>query len=196
MRKYFYIFLVLSLVVFGSVQLVRFVNGDTVTVSATVGTTVTCNTATSTTAFGTLTTASVFTATPNVTSTLSCNTAAGCTLFVNDLGHSSNPGLYNSTSTGYLIASADASPLTAGTEGYGIQATTTANGSGGTLTINPKYNKTGSNVGGLLTSSTALASSTVPVASREVVVSHLATISGLTAAGSYSDTITYSCTGN
>ena len=73
MRKYFYIFLILSLVVLGSIQLVRYVDGSTVTVSATVSTSLTCNTATSSTSFGALTTASVFTSIPNVTSTLSCH---------------------------------------------------------------------------------------------------------------------------
>ena len=175
--------------------------GDDVTVSATVSETVSCTASTSTTAFGTLTTSAVSTSTPDVTITMSCNYASGCTLKVQDDGNATNPGLY-STTVAYLIGSAnaayaDTATLAAGTEGYGIQGSTNANGSGGTLTIATRYNQTGNAVGGFEITDQSISSSTEPIANRETVVKHKAAISGLTkAATNYSDILTYSCTGN
>ena len=175
--------------------------GSDVTVSATVSQTVSCAASTSTTAFGTLTTSAVSTSTPDVTITMSCNYASGCTLKVQDDGNATNPGLY-STTVAYLIGSADAAyadtaTLAAGTEGYGIQGSTNANGSGGTLTIATRYNQTGNAVGGFEITDQSISSSTEPIANRETVVKHKAAISGLTkAATNYSDILTYSCTGN
>ena len=175
--------------------------GDDVTVSATVSETVSCAASTTTTAFGTLTTTAVSTSTPDVTITMSCNYASGCTLKVQDDGNATNPGLY-STTVAYLIGSADAAyadtaTLAAGTEGYGIQGSTNANGSGGTLTIATRYNQTGNAVGGFEITDQSISSSTEPIANRETVVKHKAAISGLTkAATNYSDILTYSCTGN
>ena len=175
--------------------------GDDVTVSATVSETVSCAASTSTTAFGPLTPSAVSTSTPDVTITMSCNYASGCTLKVQDDGNATNPGLY-STTVAYLIGSADAAyadtaTLAAGTEGYGIQGSTNANGSGGTLTIATRYNQTGNAVGGFEITDQSISSSTEPIANRETVVKHKAAISGLTkAATNYSDILTYSCTGN
>jgi len=127
---------------------------------------------------------------------MSCSgTSSGCTLYVKDAGSGSSPGLWKSASPTYLIASADAI-LSAGTDGYGIQATSTAAGSGGTLSFNSKYNKTGNDVGGLVLTNTTLASSTVDVSGREAVVTHKAAISSTTLSGSYGDTITYECVAN
>ena len=53
-------------------------------------------------------------------------------------GGEGSPGLYKYDATTDLIPSADAT-LEAGTEGYGIQATTTS----GDITIAPKYLLTG-----------------------------------------------------
>jgi hypothetical protein len=170
-------------------------SASNVTVTATVNETVSCVTAnTSSTAFGTLDTSAVFTAATNASTSLSCNTGLGCTLRVNDLGNGASPGLATS-SPAYLIASANAT-LAAGTEGYGIQATSTTGGSGGTLTINTTYNVTSTVVGGLLIAQTTLASSTVQVSSRPVLVKHLAAIGGTTQAALYTDIIFYSCTAN
>jgi hypothetical protein len=172
-----------------------YAQGSTTTVSATVATTVTCTVDNSSTALGTLSSGSISTASPNVTVTLSCNYGGGCILYVNDAGNSSNPGLYASAATGTpLIASADAT-LSAGTEGYGIQAATSSNGTGAALAVNAKYLKTGNAVGGLLLAATGLASSTLPSSGKEIVVTHKAAIGVLTKAGTYSDTITYSCSG-
>ena len=173
---------------------------DQVTVTATVPTSVTCALSTTTTAFGTINPSAVYTSSPNVTTTVSCNPSAGCQVQVIDQGNGTNGGLYNSA-VNYLIPSPAAgfpatATLVAGTEGYGIQATTTSAGSGGTLTLNTIYNQTGNTVGRLTTSTTILASSSQPVANREVVVTHKAAVSGLTPAGNYQDTITYTCTSN
>ncbi len=186
-----------------------FAGGDhaqsaTVTVSASVTSTITCNTNISSSAFGALTSLAVATSTPNASTSLSCNTGLGCTLSVSDAGNAVNGGLATS-SPAYLIPSpASGFPTTAtlaaGTEGYGIQATTTAAGSGGTLSLNSIYNPvtsfSGTTVGRLSVSTVTLASSTVGVSGREVVVRHLAAISATTQAGSYADTLTYSCTAN
>lgn len=188
--------LFLFLVVVGAVTIasIEIINGSTVTVSANVTQTVSCNSATSTTVFGTLAVGSISTSAPNVTTTISCNSGAGCSLTVNDAGNTSNPGLYNSSAT-KLIQSADAT-LSAGTEGYGIQAVTNANGTGATLTIATKYDKSSNDVGGLTIAPTTIASSAAPASNREVVVAHKAAISGLTDAGNYTDTITYGCSAN
>ena len=158
--------------------------------------TVSCSTNITSTDFGTLSVSSVTTASSNASSTMSCSgTTSGCTLYVKDAGSGSNPGLWKSTSPTYLIVSADAT-LSSDVDGYGIQATSTAAGSGGTLSFNSKYNKTGNDVGGLTLTNTVLASSTVDVSNREAVVTHKAAISSTTLSGSYSDTITYECTIN
>ncbi|GIW66879.1 MAG: hypothetical protein KatS3mg095_0777 [Candidatus Parcubacteria bacterium] len=171
-----------------------------VTVSATVGTSVTCNFSTTTTNFGTIDTTAVFTSSPNVTTTVSCNPAAGCRVEIKDQGNTTTPGLFNSAAN-HLIPSPNSAfsataTLVAGTEGYGIQATTTSAGSGATLSLNARYVQTGDTVGGLTTTTIQLASSTSPTNQRQIVVTHKAAVSGLTPAGSYQDTITYSCVSN
>lgn len=169
---------------------------DVVTVTATVEQTVTCSTNIGSTAFGVLSTAAVATAATNASTSLSCNTGLGCSLTVGDQGNGASPGLATS-SPAYLIPSNTAT-LVAGTEGYGIQGTSTSAGSGSTLLIQPIYNVSSTLVGGLLVSSTprTLASTTGQVAGRSVLVKHLAAISGTTQAAQYVDIITYSCTAN
>ena len=158
--------------------------------------TISCSTNIASTDFGTLTNTSISTASPNASTTMSCSgTSAGCALYVKDSGSGSNPGLWKSASPTYLIASADAT-LSASVDGYGIQTTSTAAGSGGTLGFNSKYNQTGNNVGGLLLTNTTVASSTADVSGREAVVTHKAAISETTLSGDYSDTITYECVVN
>ena len=125
---------------------------------------------------------------------MSCSYANGCTLNISDAGNGASPGLAT-TSPAYLIPSATAT-LSAGTEGYGIQSATTGTGSGATLGLNPIYNKSGNDVGGLFLTTTVLASSTATFTDREVVITHKAAISNLTNTANYNDTITYSCVGN
>ncbi|MFH1346977.1 MAG: hypothetical protein ABIH10_01870 [Spirochaetota bacterium] len=165
-----------------------------VTVSASVQATIACSTDEGSTDFGTWTDTSIKTATPNASSTMSCaNSGSGCTLYVKDAGDG-NPGLYNSGAT-YLIASASTT-LSGGTEGYGIQATSTATGSGGAITINSTYYKESNDVGGLLTTNAILASTIATSSNREVVVTHKASVASNTPSGSYTDTLTYECTAN
>ena len=168
---------------------------DTMTVNANITTSVSCSTEPASTGFGTLTVSTIFTATSTATSTMSCNNASGCTLYVKDAGDAVNPGLYNATATD-VIDSSTLTPIVAGAEGYGIQAATTSDGVGGELELATVYFKTGENVGALATTNQELASSSVPISSRLVVVTYKATISGLNKAGNYTDTITYECTGN
>lgn len=179
---------------------VKYALGVDVSVSATVTQAVTCNLSTTTTAFGNIDTSAVYTSSPNVTTTVSCNPSAGCTVTIKDTGNGTNGGLYNSSAS-YLIPSPAAgypntASLSAGTDGYGVQAATTTAGSGGTLSLNSIYKQTGTTVGKLATTTQTLASSSQPVANREVVVTHKAAVSGLAPAGSYADTITYACAAN
>ena len=172
-----------------------------VTVSASVQSVISCSTNTGSTDFGTWTDTSIKTSSPNASSTMSCvNSATGCALYVKDAGGGGNPGLWNATSSA-LIESPNAafdatSTLADGTEGYGIQATTTATGSGATLTIAPYYLQTGDTVGGLKIANETLASNNATSSDREVVVTHKAAIASETPAGTYNDTITYECTVN
>ena len=172
-----------------------------VTVSASVTATISCAVSTTTTDFGTLTSASISTASPNASTSMSCaNSSAGCTLSVKNNGGGGNSGLWNSVSS-YLIPSPASgypatSTLAAGTEGYGIQGATTTAGSGATLGAATRYLQTGNVVGGLLIAGTTLASSSATTSAREMIVTHKAAISTGTSGGSYTDTITYSCTAN
>lgn len=172
-----------------------------VTVSASITAVISCSTNATSTNFGTWTDTSIKTASLNASSTMSCiNSAAGCILYVKDAGGGGNPGLWNASSSA-IIGSANAayaatSTLVAGTVGYGIQATSTAAGSGATLTIAAKYLQTGDAVGGLTISNGTLASNSATSSAREVVVTHKAAVASVTPAGSYTDTITYECTVN
>lgn len=169
--------------------------GNTTSVTATVASTVACTTDGSTAALGTLDIGSVTTASPAIAVTNSCNSGGGCTIYVNDAGDTSNPGLYAASATGTPLIASQTATLSAGTEGYGIQATTTAAGAGATLTLAATYDKSGNNVGGLAIAATQIASAAEPFSARVITVNTLAAISGLTKAGNYADTITYSCTG-
>lgn len=172
-----------------------------VTVSASVTATISCSTNQASTAFGTLTDATVATSTPNASSTITCaNSGNGCTFYVKDAGNATNGGLAT-TSPAYLIRSPNAagsatSTLAAGTEGYGIQAATTTVGTGAALGLAVRYNQTGNTVGGLSITNLTVASTTATSSNREIVSTHKAAISTATQAGSYVDTITYECTAN
>ncbi len=159
-----------------------------------VAATVSCTTEPASTGFGTLTIGSVHTATSTATTTMSCTYGSGCTLYVKDAGDTSNPGLYNATATDVVDSATET--LIAGTEGYGIQAATTSAGTGTELELAAVYFKTGNDVGALALTNQELASSTTTFDSREIVITHKATISGLNKPGNYTDTITYECVGN
>ncbi|HUW71874.1 MAG TPA: hypothetical protein VMV66_01620 [Candidatus Humimicrobiaceae bacterium] len=152
---------------------------------------VSCSVSATSTAFGLLTASEVSTSTPNINVSMSCtDTASGCTLSVQGTGSSTEPGLWNSGAS-HLIASSDTT-LSLGTEGYGIQATS----SDGGWTLSPKYLVTGNQVGGLTIAMTTLASSTEDISTSTVTVTHKAARSASTPTGSYQDSIVYSCTPN
>lgn len=159
--------------------------------SAASGATISCNLSATSTSFGNLSPSSVITSNPNITLTSSCTSNNGCTIYINDRGDFYYPGLYKASVPTYLISSSDAT-LTAGTEGYGIQATTTSS----VLILNPKYNKSGNQVGGLTTEQIVFASSSTSYNNQSIVIIHKASISNLTPAGNYQDLIIYSCYAN
>jgi hypothetical protein len=165
-------------------------SSSTVTVTVTVPE-VSCSVSATSTDFGLLPDDAVSASTPNINALMSCsNTASGCTLSVQGTGSGTSPGLWNSVAS-HLVTSTDAT-LSGGTEGYGIQATT----SDGGWTINSKYDVSGNNVGGLTVTATTLASSTTDITTSTATVTHKAARSATTPEGSYQDTITYSCTAN
>jgi hypothetical protein len=162
---------------------------DQVTLSANVDASMTFSVSASTSAFGTLSTGSVTTASPGITLTVGTNTATGYSVYVRDQGNGTNAGLYNTVSN-YNMTSGTAL-LSAGTEGYGIQASSAG------ATIASPYNVTGNNVGALSRTATSLATyGTFTAANHTITVNHLAAISASTRAGSYADTLTYVATGN
>lgn len=157
-------------------------------VEATVTTTISCPVIPSTTTFGTLSTTAIHTSSPNATTTLSSNYGGGATLSIQD----AYAGLYQAAHT---ITSTDATlPSGGGSEGYGVEATTTEV-TLGTINLASKYAKWGNDdVGGLATSTVTLATSSAAVVGK-VLVRHKTTISATTTSGSYTDQITYSCSG-
>jgi hypothetical protein len=167
-----------------------------ITVSATVPTTMLqCTTPLdgSTNAFGTIDNTAVYAATTSSTTVQSSGTAY---MKVYDSGSGSDPGLYKAPD---LIESPDAAysataTLSAGTEGYGIMASTT----GSNLVIHEDYNyaSTTNIVGGLQQgsgSAKTVASSSSAVSSEVVNMDYKAAVSITTPGGSYSDSVTISC---
>jgi hypothetical protein len=157
--------------------------------------TVSCDVSATSTSFGNIDANSIYIASPNVTVSSTCSYSLGCTIQINDAGNGSLAGLYKSTTPTYLISSTSTT-LSAGTEGYGIQATTTTAGSGATFSLNPIYNVSGNSVGGLSLTTITLASTTASYTGRQVVVTHKVSLKNTSYAGNYADTITYSCLGN
>jgi hypothetical protein len=147
---------------------------------------VTCTLSATSTSFSALSPSAVSTSSPDITITIT--SSGGFQINVKDAGNGANPGLYKSTSPTYLIQSQDAT-LVAGIDGYGIQATTT----NPSISINPKYNKSGNNVGGLSLTDIVLATSSVAVSNATINIKHKASVSGLAPPGDYQDTITYTC---
>ena len=172
---------------------------EIVTINATVGPSITCSFAGLTTTFANLTTGLISTSDTNTVITVSTNAPNGLTLTVRDAGDGANPGLYKSSSPTSLIGSAtdgfaDTATLAAGTDDFGIQASTSG-GSGASVTIAARYDQSGNDIGGLELTDTTVASATGAVSGRGVTMVHKAAVEGLTPAGSYADTLTYICTG-
>ena len=166
-------------------------NSADVTVSATVASIISCSTPAGSTAFGSMNQGSVYTSDTDATTTVSSN--GSVYVKIKDAGDTSNPGLYKSAGTTDLIGSADAASgdtatLSAGTEGYGIQASTTDS-----IEIATRYLQTGDNVGGFEITDQTLASSSAAVTAEVITVIHKAAVSSSNLAGDYADTITYTC---
>jgi len=196
---------ILLIVLFGTVGLEEIILSDSVSAATTSNVAVTaevtvsigCDSSPGSTAFGTLSSTVTSTASPNASTTMACaNSGTGCVLYVKD----ANAGLATDTPSHTIPspnAAADASTtLAAGTEGYGIQATSTAaGGSGNLLPVELRYAVTDNDVGGLVVDSEtqALASANSTTTGREVLITHIAAISDATPGALYEDTITYSC---
>ena len=115
----------------------------------------------------------------------STNSTSGLAITVK----SANAGLYKSYGTTHLIDAVGPTSVANATEGYAIYG---ANAS--SLTV-----ETGFAIGGttaLTTSAQTFASATGVVSSGTVDVKPIAGITNLTAAGSYTDSLTFICTGN
>jgi hypothetical protein len=183
---------------------VEIIADNDVTVNATVDPSITCSFTGMTTTFASLTTGAVSTSDTNTTITLSTNASSGLNVTVYDAGNGTNPGLYKNYGATYLIGSADSSynnivTLTAGNDGFGIIASASG-GSGATLTIDGRFDASGgiNEVGGLEVgpaNAVNVASATGPLANRVLTIVHKAAVSGLAPAGSYTDNLTYVCTG-
>jgi len=172
---------------------------DQVQLTATVDPSITFSLSANSSAYETLSTGSVIDSSPDITLTVGTNAGSGYTVTVRDTGSDTNPGLYNSTAA-YLIGSTDSSysngptALVAGTEGMGVYVFSTT----GTPTVAARYNGgTGTQVGGLeIADTTIISRATGMSANDTATIRHKAAISAFTAAGSYTDTLTYIATGN
>jgi len=176
----------------GSVA-VYLLTGDQISVTASVDPTITFSLDHTSTDFGTITSTSVKTSSPNITFTTSTNANSGYTISVQDQGNNTNPGLYNSVSS-YLLGSADASYDSSANldsvAGYGIQATSA------TATIAAHYNQSSDTVGGYTRTPQTLASFNGVANSQAVTITSKAKVLGSALAGSYTDTVTVVATAN
>lgn len=128
--------------------------------------------------FGTLSANSV-SQTSGIDVTIDTNATSGYQTYISGTGNSVSGGLYNGSN---LITSAT-TVLSAGTEGYGAQA------SSGTATIAGKYGVSGNNVGSVDLIVSPLSSSASEVLSEVTNVLFKVAISGVTEAGEYADTV-------
>ena len=181
----------------GTLAIPIITNGS-VTVTGVVPPTITFNLSSNSTSFGVMQIGTVNTSTPSTTLTLSTNAKSGAEISVYDQGNGTTSGMYSSLDNHTIPSSS--TTLTAGTEGYGINASVTStNGTGGvvgSLTIQNPYNGTGNSVGALSTTSQELASTSSPLYIVTTQVNYLASISVTTPSGVYQDQVTYIATGN
>ena len=140
---------------------------------------------------GALTPNNVITAGNTVTATMSTNGTGGGIISV----YGTNNGLLSSN-VNYTISSSTTN-LTSATEGYGIQATTTGQTTGGPMESLSPYNGSSNNVGAVTTSKQAIFDSTgSPITSGTGTFQIMAKASGVTkAASDYTDIITIIASG-
>jgi len=176
-------------------------DNDQVQLTATVDPSITFSLSANSSDFGALSLGSVTNSSPDITLTVGTNSGSGYTVTVRDTGSGADPGLYNSTasppdiigSTDYLYNDGPTT-LANGVEGYGLYVLSTT----GSPTKAARYNGgSGSQVGGLETTDTTIISRITSMSANDTAtIRHRAAIATFTAAGSYSDTLTYIATGN
>lgn len=174
------------------------VTNDKVVVTGVVDPSITFTLSANATAFGSMPVSSVDTSDTNIVLVCGTNADNGYMIYVNDAGNGTNPGLYNSAAD-YTIGSSTAAfangptVLSNGVEGYGIRAQGTA----GTPTIDAPYNNgAAGTVGGLKLAQTPLAHHDGNMTANDsITVYHHAAVAAFSAAGNYTDTITYVATG-
>lgn len=190
--------LIVSVIGINEMVVVNFADAATtdtaqITVSATVAQTISINVSSSALSLGTLTIGSV--SATNTNFTVKTNAGNGYTVSIKDVGDTTNGGLYNTTST-HLIASNESasSTLTAGTEGYGVQGTT----SDADVNIYPLYNwwEGTNNVGPIKITDLDFCSSSSPTLGDVSGIYIRTAITAITAAGTYEDIITLTATGS
>lgn len=165
------------------------IDDEQIPVTASVNPTISFTVANTALSLGLLDSGSISTSSYN-NITIGTNGSGGYTVTIRDSGNGSNPGLYN-TGASKLIASADALPLTAGSEGYGGQCNKFSGS--GTCT----FTGTGDNVDGfLLTDQTFASYGSKPTGTDTFQIRVKAAISTSTDAGSYVDTLTLIGTAN
>jgi len=176
----------------GSIAIVV-VDDDQFTVTGTIDPTLTYSLDGVSTSLGVISASSPTTATPNIVVSISTNASSGYTVKIRDTGSTTNPGLYNASASAIIGSgdnsynnSADLSSVS----GYGIQAASAS------ATIASPYNVSGNNIGGYEITDQNLATYSSTADSQTVTIITKAKASGSTPAGTYTDTVTVTVTGN
>ena len=190
--------LVISVIGINGLIVVKQVEAQTtdtaaIAVSATVAQTIDISVSSSALNFGTLSSGSV--SATNTNFIVATNAANGYTVTIYDVGDAVTGGLYDSTTTALIAANGSAgSTLTAGTQGYGAQCSTTD----ADVNIYAVYNDwTGANnVGPLATTTNNFTSSTAATVGDQSALYLRAAISGTSTAATYYDTVTLTATGS
>jgi hypothetical protein len=165
---------------------------DQVVISATVDPNITFSLSSTSASLGTMTTGAVA-ASAAITLTMGTNAVSGYVVTIQDEGSGAADGLYKASAPTRLIDS-QTGDLSAGTEGYGVDATT---GTGSPTIVSP-YDQGGTNpVGALQRTPQNMVSYSGPTGTtnQTATVIFRAAISASTPAGSYADTITLIMTG-
>jgi len=166
------------------------VTNDEVAVTGRVLPTLSFSLSANATDFGDISAGVIDTATTDIILTISTNGTDGYTVTVKDVGNGTDAaGLWCAAAGNLIVAS---STVSESAEGYGIQAAVTT----GSPTIDPAYLKTVNDVGILQRTAQTLASNADPADGDQVTITHKASITSITEAGDYVDTITYNVIAN
>jgi hypothetical protein len=123
--------------------------------------------------------------------TASTNAGNGLTITIKSQGDGTSAGLYKSVSPTKLISAVASSSVAAGSEGYGVYGKNAS-----LLTIDEGFDNDGVSDLAVSTSAQTFVSTTTPVSNGTVDAVPIAAIATDTPAGSYSDALTFVCTGN